>query len=504
MDDQRGPAMGWDEWADHDATALAARVRGGEVTAGELAAQVAEATHMLDGRLHAVLELFGDVVANPDADRPDRDGLLYGVPIFLKDLGSGLAGRVQESGSGLGRGAVVAATDPLVENFLAAGLVPIGRSTTPEFGMSFDTATNYLGAVKTTRNPWNTAHTPGGSSGGSAAMVAAGVTPLSMATDGGGSIRIPAAFCGLVGLKASRGRVPRPLSHNEYGVRISAEGVVSRSVRDTAAAFESLVRVPNGGSFIAMHAPPRGAYLAAITRDPRRLRIGLSAGLWGRATPVDPEVGARVREVAALLDGLGHDVEELDDAAMCDWPALWWSYIAQWVGSRALLPQMAQARGIADIRAEVTPMTWLHIEAAAAYDKFDIWKMMALNNQVTREFGRVMTRHDVLLTPTLAIRAPLANGPYSLLREDIALDDWIGLLCDACRFTMPANETGLPAISVPAGLDSGGLPIGVQFTGNFAGEETLLQLAAQLERARPAWFGARPPVHVAPNNGNAR
>jgi hypothetical protein len=173
-------AMGWDEWMRHDATSLAALVRGGQLTAQEVAAQAAAGVARVNGRLNGVLEVFDDVVADPQTDRPDRAGRLYGVPMFLKDLGSRLKGRRQEAGTRLLAGNVAKDTDPLVENFLSAGLVPMGRSTTPEFGMSFDTATSYLGHVHVTRNPWNTERTPGGSSGGSAAMVAAGVTPISV------------------------------------------------------------------------------------------------------------------------------------------------------------------------------------------------------------------------------------------------------------------------------------------------------------------------------------
>src|SRR5215472_12662134 len=179
--------------------------------------------------------------------------------MLLKDLDSGLAGRKQEAGSKLFKDHVVEATDPLVDNYLSAGLIPIGRSTTPEFGMTFDTATDYLGRVKVTRNPWQRERTAGGSSGGSAAVVAARIVPISMSSDGGGSTRIPAAFCGLVGLKATRGRVPRPLAQSEYMTRIAIDGVVTRTVRDTAAAYDYLIRVPNGGSFIKI-AEGSGSY----------------------------------------------------------------------------------------------------------------------------------------------------------------------------------------------------------------------------------------------------
>ena len=491
-----GLAMSWQEWHKHDAVGLAQLVRARKITPKELCAQAAEAVTRIDPQVEAVLGLYEDVLADPDTNAPSKEGLLYGVPILLKDLGSGLAGRRQESGSTLFKDHTVGATDPLVDNYLSAGLIPIGRSTTPEFGMTFDTATDYLGQVRVTRNPWKLERTPGGSSGGSAAAVTVGILPISMSSDGGGSTRIPASFCGLVGLKATRGRVPRPLSQSEYISRISIDGVVTRTVRDTAAAYDYLTRIPNGGSFIRM-GEPVGSYLQAIEGDPERLRIGLSAGMWGRANPTDFEVAERVRAVAKLLEGLGHNVEELADQSICDWDALWSAYCVNWVGSRAQFATMARERGVLPERLSdyLGPMVHRHYLAAARYDKFDIWKMMVCNNTVTREFGRFMERFDAMLVPTMAIRVPEANGPYSLLRHE-ELDPWLSRLCDACRYTMPANETGLPGISLPAGLDADGLPICIQLYGNFCREDLLLKLAAQIERAHPEWFGAVPPVHV--------
>lgn len=490
------PVMSWDEWAGHDAVALADLVKDGKVTPRELAAQAAEAVLRLNPKLQGVIEVFGNTRDNPDVDGPAKDGRLYGVPMFMKDLGSGLRGRKQDSGSAFARGTVMPATDPTIANFLRAGLIPLGRSTTPEFGMTFDTVTDYGGDVTVTRNPWNLERTPGGSSGGSAASVIAGIVPLSMSSDGGGSTRIPASFCGLVGLKASRGRVPQPLGRNEYVTRTSIDGVVTRSVRDTAAVFEYLTHVPNGGSFIRMGAPTV-SYVRAIDADPAPLRIGLSTGRWGRGTDTDAQVAARVRQVAGLLERLGHAVEELDDATICDWDTMWATYIQQWVGSRATFGMTARDRGVGDqeLQTLLTPMSWRHYMASQRYDKFDMIRMMYGNNTVTRQFGALMDRYDVLLTPTLAIRAPMANGPYSLLRDE-DLDDWVNRLADACRYTMPGNETGMPAINIPAGFDTDGLPIGVQLHGNFAREDLLLQLAAQVERVEPSWFGAAPPVHV--------
>ncbi len=489
-------AMSWEEWRRLDGLALADLVRARKVQIAELTAQAAAGVERVS-RLEAVVEMFDDVRADPFADSPDPAGRLHGVPIFLKDLGSGLKGRRQEAGSALLAGTVLARTDPLVANYLRAGMIPLGRSTTPEFGLTFDTVTDYRDGVRVSRNPWNLDRTPGGSSGGSAALVAAGVTPISMATDGGGSIRVPAACCGLVGLKPSRGRVAPPLGRNEYGNRVSVEGVVTRSVRDTAAVLDYITRGPNGGSFIPP-ASPAGPYLGAVQYDPPSLRIALSTGDWGRASRTDPEVAARVREAGRALEALGHHVEEVADDAICDWSTLWRSCLTGWISSRMAFAAMAAQRELTEdqLRDRLNPMTWRHSQAAKRYTVTDLLAMMDANNTVTRQWGALMERYDALLCPTLAVRVPEANGPYSLLRDE-ELEPWGERLADAARYTMPANETGLPAISLPAGVDSEGLPIGVQVYGNFGREDVLLRLAAQVERAHPDWFGARPGVHVA-------
>jgi amidase len=209
-------------------------------------------------------------------------------------------------------------------------------------------------------------------------------------------------------------------------------------------------------------------------------------------------VAKRVREVAKLMESLGHTVEEVDDKTICDWEQLWWSYYCQWIGTRDQFRTMAADKGInaPDLKAYLGPMTHRHLEAEGRYSKSDVWKMMSYNNAVTRSFGATMERYDVLLTPTLAIRVPEANGPYSLLRDE-ALDPWLDRLANACRYTMPGNETGLPGISVPAGLDSDGLPIGAMFYGNFCREDLLLQIARQIEKAKPEWFDQVAPFNVA-------
>ena len=490
-------ALTWSEWSALDAIALGKRIRAGEISAKEAAAQVAAGIAELNPKLRAVLEVFEDVVANPDTDGPRRGGPFYGVPLLLKDVLSGLKGRKLENGSRQFRGNVAQATDPLIENFLGMGLVPIGRSTTPEFGWTFDTTTDYLDEFIVTRSPWNLERTPGGSSGGSAAMVSAGVLPISMASDGGGSIRIPASFCGLVGHKPSRGLVPRNLSSSEYMSRHVYESAVTRTVRDTALALDGLANGPEGGFFIRA-TPAVPSFLAAIGDPPRQWRIGFSCGQWGAASPVDPAVVQRLGEVAKLLESLGHTVEEVKDADLCDFAMLRRGYTTHNRAVRRGQIETARQQGksLKDLRKLMSPTYYQHMLTSQETTLFDLQRAFAENNASIRSFGRAMSTFDALLTPTLSIRVPKANGPYSPYSEE-PFAPWFERLYDACRYTIPGNETGMPSVSVPVGLDADGMPVGALLHGKFGRDDMVLRLAAQIEAARPEWFSARPKHHIA-------
>lgn len=496
MSMSRSLIMTWREWAGHDGLALASAIRQGALTAREAAFQAASAVALLNPRLEAVLEVFDDVVEQPDVEGSSRDGGLYGVPMLLKDLAAGLRGRKQEHGSRLYKDSVAPHTDPIIENFLRAGLIPVGRSTTPELGLAWDTTTDYLDTVMSTRNPWNTERTAGGSSGGSAAAVAAGMVPVGSSSDGGGSTRIPAALCGLVGLKPTRGLLPRPLNSSEYLSRISNDGIITRTVRDTAAVLDYAAHVPLGGSF--MHVRGMGqSYLEASKRHPRPLRIALSTGSWGRAHTVDAAAAERIKALAEQLAALGHSVEEINDRDICNWEEMWDSYTINWMSGRALLPEMARAQGIApeSLKDYLTPMTWRMYEASQGYDKFDLWRSMMMNNRLSRDFGRLFERFDILLAPAYAVPAPLVNTDGSLLGSQ-PLDDWFNRQLDASRYAIPANEVGLPSLAIPAGFDGDRMPVGAQLYGRWGEEALLLQLAAQVEAAHPDLFNTVPPVHV--------
>jgi len=495
--------MSWQEWSHYDAFGLAELVHTKQVTAGELACQTVKAVEIINPMLEAVLEIFMDSVENPNLDHPNLVGKLYGVPFFLKDLNARMKGRLQEQGSKLFKGYVAEETDPLIENFLRAGLVILGRSTVPEMGFTIDTATSYLGRFMITRNPWNLERTAGGSSGGAGALVASGVTPLSMSSDGAGSTRFPASFNGLIGLKASRGRLPTPARTNEYVVPESVPGVLTRSVRDWAVALDYMACVPNGGSFMKV-LPFDGSYLDVINQPSGRLRIALSTGLWGCSQPPDPQVVMHTHQVARVLEGLGHFVEEVKDETICDFEAARRAFMVHWVCSAGEIHLMAEDMGIpsAELQNYLDPMTYKHVEAADRYSKFDLWRATYINPLVTRSFGKFFETYDALLTPTSAILVPTAAGPYSLLCKDDPFEVWYEQFFSAARYTHPANHTGLPAISFPSGLDDDGLPIGVQLYANFLREDLLLQLASQLELAKPEWFNQLPAYHISRNGGS--
>jgi amidase len=494
-----GPALSWQEWGEIDAVGLAALVRTGQISATETVAQAIEAARRLNPQLGAVLETFDDVIADPSVDGANADGALWGVPLFIKDLGSTIAGRLAENGSVLSRDRRSTRTDPLIANLHHAGLIAVGRSATAEQGMTYDTTTTYRG-LSVTRNPWNPRYTPGGSSGGSAALVAAGVAPLAHSTDGAGSTRIPASLTGLIGLKVSRGRLPLPWNFNEYGNQSLGEGTFSRTVRDTATFLDAAAaHHPPGNSFIAGK-PPAPAFAASLQQSLQqkhgRLRIALSTGKWGRDTACHEDIAARTRAVAIALRDLGHIVEEIDDADITDWQRFWPSFRTFWLGMRPAMWGLPYEDGIPpDLLAQFSPMArkfWLN---AQRYDKRDVLRHQASNKAHALHLGDFFSKYDALLAPAFAIPAPKANGPFSVA-NDRDFDTYINELLDAGRYAIPASDAGLPSISLPAGKDANGIPIGVQLYGKWFAESALLQLAAQLEASQPQWFNTVPPIHV--------
>ncbi len=485
-------AMSWDEWARHDALALAARVRGGEVTPAELAAQAAAGIALTNPALSAVVEVFADVVADPLRDGMNPAGCFAGVPYLMKDLGPTLRGRLQEMGSLLMRGNRATADSYLAGRIRQAGLNIIGRTTTPEFGCC-SAAENP--AVYVTRNPWNTGFTTNGSSAGTAAMVAAGVLPLSHATDGGGSIRIPAGACGNIGLKPSRGVFSIAPHASDLTGLVSIQGCQSRSVRDTAA-FVDHCRGGAPGEFMPYWGAPE-PYAALIQRAPRPLRIALSHE-WGdyRATP---HFVRELERAGRLLEGLGHHVEwalpAVDfRAAFAAQTTCYISNFAQTIAN--LLAPLGLQRPPADLVEPINIRIW---EAGLHTSYAERARMQAVFNTTSRAFGQFFEDWDIILTPITALPTPpIGTTEYLTISDNPSVLDWFGNLWRNFAYTPLSNLCGIPAISLPMAVQESGLPLGIQAQARQGHDGLLLQLAAQIERAlNGQWNGGqRPGVHV--------
>lgn len=486
-------AMSWDEWAKQDATALADLVRKGAVTPAELAAQVAAGVAATNPSVSAVVELFDDLIADPFKDGTDSAGPFAGVPYLMKDLGPTLKGRLQEMGSLLMRGNRAAADSYLAGRIRQAGLNIMGRTTTPEFGCC-SSAENP--AVYITRNPWDTDYTTCGSSAGSAAMVAAGVLPIAHATDGGGSIRIPAGVNGIIGLKPSRGVFSIAPGASDLTGLVSIQGCVTRSVRDTALFVDSC-RGGAPGEFMPYWTTPE-PYTDLIRRDPPRLRIALSHE-WGdyRATP---QRVAELDRIGRFLDTLGHHVEwklpEVDfRAAFAAQTTCYISNFAQTIAN--LLAQHGLDRPPADLVEPINIRIW---EFGRDISYAERARMQMAFNTTSRAFGAFFEEWDIILTPITALPTPrIGTTEYLTTSDNPDVLDWFANLWRIFAYTPLANLAGIPAISLPLAAQDNGLPLGIQALAGQAKDGLLLQLSAQIERAiEGQWNGGRRPgVHVA-------
>ncbi|MES2031510.1 MAG: amidase, partial [Pseudomonadota bacterium] len=469
-------AMSWDEWAKHDATALADRVRKGDLTPADLAAQAAAGVASTNPVLDAVVEVFDDVVADPLKDGMNPDGIFAGVPYLMKDLGPTLKGRLQEFGSMIMQGHRPVQDSFLTGKIRGAGLNIIGRSTTPEFGVC-SSAENKL---YVTRNPWDTDYTTCGSSAGSAAMVAAGVLPISHATDGGGSIRIPAGVNGLIGLKVSRGVYSLAPALSDLSGLVSIQGCVSRSVRDTAA-FVDNCRGGAPGEFMPFWSPAEPTS-DLIKRDPGRLRIALSHE-WGDYR-APPHFVAELERVGRLLEGLGHHVEwalpEVDfQAAFAAQTTCYISNFAQVIAGH--LARLGLDKPTLELLEPINIKIW---ETGLQTSYTERAAMQAVFNTTSRAFGAFFERFDIILTPITAKPTPkVGTSEYLTTSTNPSVHDWFANLWQNFAYTPLANLCGTPGISLPLAAQANGLPLGIQAQARQANDGLLLQLAAQIERA---------------------
>ena len=493
MSDQM--VLSWEEYIRHDGMALAELVRTGEVSPRELAVQAMEASARVNPLINAVIEVFDDVVTDPSKDGMNPSGAFHGVPMMLKDLGSRMKGRLQECGYAWMDNNIVEDDDLLTCNFRNAGFNLIGRTTTPEDGMAGVTETIKFGI---THNPWDLKRSSGGSSGGSAAAVAAGILPVCSASDGGGSIRLPASWSGLIGLKTTRGRLPLPVGTHEAVLPSAVEGIVTRSVRDTASIHDAICFKPLGSGFMPYPAPE--SLLSQLEAPNRIFRIALSTGKWSRSDSVPAEYVERINEVAHWLEQQGHHVEAVDDRDICDFEQVFSSYkLANWMAPLgSAIPAMAAHFGVKLTPGNTSVQTLKMIEAAQTITVDDYMNAVAVNAHTTRQWGRFWERgYDLLLTPTLGDRCPVVQSERYALSSSLPFDDFFDHGMDLCRYTMPGNDSGLPAISLPAGLDSNACPLGMQFYAPWTRETDLLHIAGQLERGKADWFGQLAPTNVA-------
>ena len=466
-----------------DATAQAELVRGKQVKPIELLEATIERIERINPQINAVVTPMYEI-ARKTAEGPLPDGPFSGVPFLLKDLGAGYAGVRQTQGSVFLEDFVSPFDSELTIRYKRAGLVITGKTNTPEFGLVPTTEPRLFGP---TRNPWAPEHSVGGSSGGSAAAVAAGIVPMAHANDGGGSIRIPASCCGLFGIKPSRARVPLgPIIGDMMGGLV-CEHAVTRSVRDSAALLDAVAGPELGDPY---YAPPQiRPYVEELGADPGSLRIAVSIRT-ATGTPLHEDNIAAVKDAAALCEELGHHVEEmgpppinaemLEEAFLTIWAA----------GVPWGIEGIGRLTGRQASPEKFEPLTWALYEQGKRTAAGDYLLAVTALQQMSRTVAHFFERYDVWLSPTLG------SPPPKLGHFDATPDNpMVGLdrAIEYVPFTPLQNATGQPGMSVPLFWNSEGLPVGVHFAARFGEEDTLFRLAAQSEEACP-WANKRPPI----------
>jgi amidase len=463
----------------YDGLGLAGLVQARQVSAGELLEAAVERVEQRNPAINAVINrMYDQAKAAIAAGLPS--GPFTGVPYLLKDLGVYCAGAVTSAGSRFFCDAVADHDSEIVTRMKRAGLVIFGKTNTPELGLSSSTEPRLFGPTK---NPWNCEMSAGGSSGGGAAAVAASMVPMAHATDGGGSIRIPASCCGLFGLKPTRARNPMGPDLGEGWNGASVGHAITRSVRDSAALLDATCGPDIGDPYWAP--PPRGSYLAEVGADPGRLRIAFTARAWnGQA--VDAQCSAAVAAAAKLCESLGHHLEEatpaIDELARANA-----ARIISSAHTRRALEARGEVLGRPPRAEDVETVTWETAEFGRLVPASDYARAVIAMHRTGRVVGQFFTRYDILLTPTMCV-PPRALGVLSMMRDP---DEFREALLGTIAFTQPFNTAGNPAMSVPLHWSPEGLPVGVQFVGRFGDEATLFRLAAQLEVAQP-WMDRRP------------
>lgn len=475
------------EYAAYDALGLAGLVSGKHVSPAELAATAAAAIDAVNPAINAVVETYPDRIGELDESRLGN-GPFRGVPFLMKDVFGHEAGRKIELGSRLCRGMVVAQDSYYCELLRAAGVNIVGRSAAPEYSMSGTTESALHGNTST---PWRAGYSAGGSTGGGMAAVVAGIVPIAHGSDMAGSIRIPASYCGGVGLKPSRGRISFGPMLDENGYGLAQNFVQVKSVRDAATMLDCLARPQAGDPFVIPK--PARPYAELIRERPARLRIGWSVEpLMGMKT--DEGVADAVAAVAEVLADMGHEVTE-ESPQLGGLEAMRRMLDVWFFGFDVRIEGYAQQTGRGIGPDTLEPVTLEIYEHAKRMKPGDFIAAMSRLNAARRQLGAYFGRYDVWLSPTTT-RVAEPWGNYNLGRSDVAFEDLPEkVFRGTCQFTLPHNIMGTPAISLPLAMHANGLPIGIQLGAPPAQEHVLLQLAAALEAAMP-WKDRVPPLHV--------
>jgi len=476
------------EYSAQDATGLARLVERREVSPRELAQTALAAIEKVNPDLGAVIEIYADRIADLDTRSLPR-GPFRGVPFLIKDVGPHLKGRKTEFCSRLCEGLVGEVDSNFATLLKATGVNILGRTNTPEFSMASSSENQLYGATST---PWKKGYSASGSTGGGAAAVAAGIVPMAHGSDIGGSIRGPAAWCGGIGLKPSRGRISSGPLYDEWGYGMAMNFVQTKTMRDTAAMLDCLAIPQPGDPFVIQPAPKR--YAAYLRPSTRKLRIAWSATALMDA-PVDPEIAAAVRKTARTLAKLGHRVKEA--APPIDLPALDRACIGVWFFAfdRRLDGYAARTgRKVGPDTVEAATLRFYEFARSVSHERF--LEALGYMNTARRAIGAFFAEHDVWLTPTTAQTGP-ELGFYNM-NVDLPPEQFIAREESRQQFMVAYNVTGQPAMSLPLAMHSSGLPIGVQLGARPGEDHLLIELGAQLEREMP-WRDRRPPIHVAAN-----
>lgn len=469
------------DYAQYDGLGLGELVARKDVSPGELVEAAIARAEALNPLLNAIVFKAYDQAR--EAVKESLPGPFRGVPMLLKDMGAAARGMPTRMGSRIMPAMPSPHDSTLVARFRAAGLIPLGKTNVPEFGILPTTEPVLYGAA---HNPWNLFHSTGGSSGGSAAAVAAGIVPIAHATDGGGSIRIPASCNGLVGLKVSRGRVTQGPDATDRMLGLSVDNAVTRSVRDTACVLDHICAPDYGDPYFAL--PPEGSYLDGIARPPQRLRIAVAARHVD-GTAFQPDIDAAIQKTIKLCEALGHSVEEASPPL--DNETLIKAFMTLWATGTAyaveLLSKMTGQTPSLDNLEGITLSLYERGREIAATQQIWAQQLLLMHARTAAKFHET---YDLWLTPVLAA-APVTLGKIDVGERD--LEKAFAPVVGYAPFTAMQNATGQPAISLPLHWTAEGLPVGVQFVARSGNEMLLLKIAAQLEQAAP-WFHRRPKI----------